>query len=62
VGSGSDGLGDSHGDSAGSVDAGGPALRYVGRAGGLCALGADGRNVGGGDGGQASRANVDVGS
>jgi hypothetical protein len=57
-----DGLGDGHGNRAGSVNAGGPALRYVGRAGRLCALGADGRNVCGGYGGQTGGANVDVGS
>ncbi len=57
-----DGLGESHGDCAGSVDTGGPTLRYVGRAGRLCALGADGRNVRSCNGGQPSWANVDVGS
>ena len=58
-----DGLGKSHGNGAGSVDTGGPTLRYVGRAGGLRgALGADGCPVRGGDGSQTSRADIDVGS
>jgi hypothetical protein len=62
IGGGCDGLSQCHGDSAGGVDAGSPALRHTGRLGGLRALGADGCDVGGGDGSKASGADINVGS